>query len=79
MAKGGKKKGPPYDDPGSKYIVVIDPWGMGSAKERGQEDVNRLGSWVTFMLSEQSDRDKDILVEAVYMRQTVCRFRLEGG
>ena len=57
MAKGGKKKGPPYlDDPGRKYVVIIDPWGMDSAKNRSSGDVDRLpvGSWVSFMLHEQS-------------------------
>jgi hypothetical protein len=75
MAKGSKKKGPPYlDDPGCKYIVIIDPCGMDSTKDRSQEDVNRLGSWIVFMLREQSDRHGDVSVEAVYMRRTVCSF-----
>jgi hypothetical protein len=72
-----KKKGPPYlDDPGCKYVVIIDPWGMESAKDRNQEDVNRLGSWIGFMLREQSgiDGNSSISLEVVYMRRTVCRF-----
>ena len=72
MAKGSKKKGPPYlDDPGCKYIVVIEPCGMDSAKDRNQEDVNRLGSWISYMLHEQ---DRGTSIDAVYMRSTVCRF-----
>lgn len=71
MAKG-KKKGPPYlDKPDCKYIVIIDPWGMANAQSRNEMDVHRVGTWVRFMLREQG-RGTDILVEAVYMRRTVC-------
>jgi len=75
MAKGGKKKGPPYlDDPGCKYLVVIDPWGMENANKRTHEDVNRLGSWVAFMLRGQNSDTNDVSLEAVYMRGTVRVF-----
>ena len=75
MAKGGKKKGPPYlDDPGCKYVVIIDPWGMDSTKNRSSGDVDRLGSWVSFMLREQRTPEKEVLLEVVYMRGTVRVF-----
>lgn len=71
MARGGKRKGPPYlDEPDSKYVVIIDPWGMVNAQERKQMDVHRVGTWMRFMLREQG-KGTDILVEAVYMRSTV--------
>ena len=69
MPKGGsKKKGPPYlDDPGCKYVVVIDPWGMNGAGNRDKGDVDRLGCWVQFMLREQLG----VSLEVVYKRGTV--------
>jgi hypothetical protein len=77
MAKGRRNKGPPYEDnPGCKYVVIIDPCGMDSAKDRNQGDVNRLGSWIALMLREQTGQYKDVSVEAVYMRQTVCTLLL---
>jgi hypothetical protein len=72
MAKGGKKKGPPYlDEPDCKYVVIVDPWGMVNAQDRKEIDVHRVGAWIRFMLREQGN-GTDIQAEAVYMRSTVC-------
>lgn len=80
MAKGGKKTGPPYlDHPDCKYIVIIDPWGMVSAKDRKEIDVHRVGAWIRFMLRTPDEPNQDILVEAVYMRSTVRKLNADGS
>lgn len=67
-----KKTGPPYlDVPDCKYIVIVDPWGMSSARDRKQIDVDRVGAWIRFMLRDQGQNGRDILPEAVFMRGTV--------
>ncbi|KIM83068.1 hypothetical protein PILCRDRAFT_450224 [Piloderma croceum F 1598] len=43
---------------------------MDSAKNRSSGDVDRLGSWVSFMLREQSTPGNGVLLEVVYMRGT---------
>ncbi|KAH7929506.1 hypothetical protein BV22DRAFT_1029344 [Leucogyrophana mollusca] len=67
MAKG-KKAGPPYTNRSSEYAVVAKPWGMASSsRDRGDNDVNRLGTWVHIVLQ---DKGVNAMPESVFMMGT---------
>lgn len=68
-----KKKGPPYVNPGGKFLVISQPWGMHPAQQRRQVCYDSLGAWVRFMFHQPgADHKQDALVELVWSRGTVC-------
>lgn len=62
-----KPKGPPYTEPGCKYVVIDNPWPGGkSGKARDARYFNYVAVWLSMILSPR------VWPEELYYVSTVC-------
>lgn len=67
-----KSRGPPYaDPPPATYIVVIRPWSVAPPPKRTQQDYDRVGTWIAYILWEAAGRGRSIPnIESIYRMKT---------
>lgn len=67
-----KSRGPPYTDPPSAtYIVVIRPWSVASPPKRTQQDYDRVGTWIAYILWDATGRGASApSIESIYRMKT---------
>lgn len=67
-----KSRGPPYaDPPPATYIVIIRPWSVASPPKRTQQDYDRVGTWIAYILWDAAGRSRSIPnIESIYRMKT---------
>ncbi|KAI6117776.1 hypothetical protein EV401DRAFT_1565587 [Pisolithus croceorrhizus] len=68
-----RSRGPPYaDPPPATYIVVIRPWSVAPPQKRTQQDYDRVGTWIAYILWDAAGRGRSIPnIESVYRMKTM--------